>query len=266
MIKTCEAAVHEETVDLSSASDSWSDPRCSEILDVEVVSTGHDTRAKKSEIAQSTMASRWATPAAKPEFPTSKLPAQVNTKEWFLKRDDLFNGEATVDNAAPTLFKTMSIRAGDKKGKAPGAKESDKKTKQRVAYSNPGDGSKKHYNSPVRLTGANLLAGSGDNGWASRGASHHTQGPNVPETQVPRWMVDTAAMEMAQQSALRNGGMHDHSFTNTLPFQEMSTTSDTSQDYNQVNQGLLETITRLQHRHEHLLTGASYRQSGLEGF
>lgn len=129
------------------------------------------------------MASRWAVKPDEKDLCTSStaLPCK-SSKDWLAKREDLFSGQATVQNTSLDLLKATTIRsdkAASKSGKdvvssrKAGKQLSAAPTEDRKGGGNPTCADPTSASCVKRkealLTGANLLAVGGDNGWGDRG-------------------------------------------------------------------------------------------------
>lgn len=142
-----------------------------------------EVKVEKKDTGRSIMASRWAV-KAKDSMPchSDKSGYTTSPKEWFQKRDDLFSGQATVDNASSQLFKTLPTRPERKMAGIKSSKSGTTKPTFKLVSHSPVK--KIQENSPVidgsisthprtiqktgRLTGANSTALGGDNGWGDR--------------------------------------------------------------------------------------------------
>ena len=118
------------------------------------------------------MASRWAVkPDSIGQSEQREPSSPTDGRLWFKTREDLFDGKATVDNASDELFKTM-------------AGHTEKRTKQLRKHlesyppnarfgvpindGNSFDGHFRFRGKQAKLTGANVMAAGGDNGWGER--------------------------------------------------------------------------------------------------
>jgi hypothetical protein len=138
------------------------------------------SEVKDDPASRSTMASRWAFNAEK-EKQGDHAYSKATSKQWFEKRDDLFSGQATVENVSTKLFKSLPVRSDNEKlnkskkivdvdtVSSPTKAKGRKDGKAEVAKVTPS-----HYNGSqtlnlsVKLTGANVMAQGGDNGWGER--------------------------------------------------------------------------------------------------
>jgi hypothetical protein len=146
-----------------------------------------DTTAKGGQ-SRSTMASRWAFDDSKivqDMKAKNKAAASSAPKTWLKQRDDLFSGHAKVTNASPDVFATLPQRdnrqkkakegnsASENKTRGGQSSTGDKKISARVsspisAGDNVGGNRSRPRTKAALLTGANLSAMGGDNGWAER--------------------------------------------------------------------------------------------------
>lgn len=122
--------------------------------------------------SRSSMASRWAVKPERSGQSEQREPSSpIDGRLWFKTREDLFDGKATVDNASGELFKTMTGHT-EKRAKQSGKKvepyPADSRFGVTIKDGNSLDGQYRFRGKQAKLTGANIMAVGGDNGWGER--------------------------------------------------------------------------------------------------
>lgn len=204
---------------------------------------------------RSIMASRWATNEV--PKPSSKSPSLSPTSSlrWLNQRDDLFSGAATVNNASATLFESMSTR-NEKKAIGKDVKESHHNQRSHEGREMPPHLAVRRSDvvpkarSRVTLTGANITAGEGDNGWGTRMRQGSRGGYAAAQEAFP---VRGAGLGEDASSRSKTLNMYDHHSA-----EESSAMGDEEKiRFDGCNEGLLESITRLQLQNVELLKSSA---------
>lgn len=236
----------------------------------EVESVDHDKSTEtKDEVnpSRSIMASRWAcespttTHQEKPEKATTVPP--TGPKDWFKKRDDLFNGSATVNNASKELFNNTPRRTENKPKEV--KKGPSQQPKIPVLSPSTADNMLRPHQQPsksAQLTGSNLLAAGGDNGWTDRSqraiqVDKFTASEGILRRDLPPHMTSSSNNRMQDP---RFDAPKENAFSNVnknvMPQQE-------ERKYGDHNERLLESIARMEQRNYGMLSSRPASNSNL---